>query len=339
MNKSHWITKGHEKAIAQIHKTYTSERFAHAYLISGISNIGKMTLAIDMAKLANCESPIKPCTSCNSCLRIDTGNHTDLVVLGNSNSNNKSSVPTIDELRQDFIGKVNRKPYESRTKVFIINSVEKMRSEQANILLKTLEEPPENVVIILLSGNSSEVLQTITSRCQNIALYPFSDFLMHSLLSEIHTTESTQNIDLIIKYARGRLGWAYRILKNPELLNNINNAEKDFNDAFVGDLNSKLKLSQYISNTYIKDKEEAYSYIDVWLECLRSIMLLKSDIARTDIKPLVLEKIEYLPLNEIVYMINQLRQGIKNIEINVSPRIQLDNFMIRLHKTVKFYSG
>ena len=169
-----WTTFGHKKAIQGVYKAYLSDRLSHAYLIIGMQNVGKTTFALDIAKLLNCVSENKPCSECQSCKRIESNNHTDVSVIDIFSDQN-SSVSGIDELRDSFISKTNRKPFEGTSRVFILKSIDHMRVEQANILLKTLEEPPEDTKIILLAKNIDTVLETIRSRCQVIYLDPIKE--------------------------------------------------------------------------------------------------------------------------------------------------------------------
>ena len=157
-----WKTIGQLSSIDRISKAASLDRLSHAYLICGMDGIGKVTFARDIAKVANCldmSTSSGPCGSCNQCIRIDSYNHTDVFIYDAKKDldgvGRTSTMVTIDQLREDFLRQVHRKPYEGRTRIFIISSIESMRSEQSNILLKTLEEPPDAVVIILLSTTTS----------------------------------------------------------------------------------------------------------------------------------------------------------------------------------------
>ncbi len=169
-----WTTFGHKKAIQGVYKAYLANRLSHAYLIIGNENVGKTTLSLDIAKLVNCTSENKPCSDCQNCKRIDSNSHTDVSLIDIFSEKN-SATSGIDELREAFIAKTNRKPFEGSCRVFILQSIDNMRVEQSNILLKTLEEPPEDTIVILLAENINSVLETIRSRCQLIFLDPLQE--------------------------------------------------------------------------------------------------------------------------------------------------------------------
>ena len=147
----------------------------HSYIFSGREGIGKKLFAINFAKMLLCLSESKPCNSCKSCISFEGGNHTDFMLI---NAEDGKSIK-IEQIRL-MQEKVVEKPIISPKKVYIINDAELMTKEAQNCLLKTLEEPPEYAVIILILANENNMLNTIKSRCTKIMFNPLSkEEIMH----------------------------------------------------------------------------------------------------------------------------------------------------------------
>lgn len=150
------------------------ERLPHALLIDGPSGSGKMTFATEIAAALNCEFSADgtrpfPCGRCNSCRRIHDGSFTDVKVLRRTDGKATIGVNEIKAFRTDMYLTAT----ESRYKVYIIDEAERMTVEAQNALLIVLEEPPKNVVIMLLASGSDSILTTIKSRAQYLTTSRF----------------------------------------------------------------------------------------------------------------------------------------------------------------------
>ena len=137
--------------------------FFPGYLYVGPDGAGKYRAAKNFAKGVNCPDVKdgKPCEACLSCKKIEKEVHPDVFFIQPGGA---SSTIGIDQVRE-IINKANLKPYEARSKVFIIKGAHSMNEASANAFLKTLEEPPENTVFILISRSKDLLLPTIVSRC------------------------------------------------------------------------------------------------------------------------------------------------------------------------------
>ena len=158
---------GHQQIIEQLQHAIESNRVAGAYLFVGPANVGKETVALYFAKSINCLAPEKgACGACLSCRKTDDGNHPDVQIIRPSGAWMK-----IDQIRE-LQKRIVYRPLEGVGKVYILTEVERMNLEAANCLLKTLEEPPGESVLILLTTNLEALLTTIRSRCQIINFHP-----------------------------------------------------------------------------------------------------------------------------------------------------------------------
>lgn len=160
---------GHSVPLATISKILGSGRIAHAYLFSGPEGIGKKKVALAFIEALFC-GKAEGCGHCISCRKIQSGNHPDIHTLEPDGQFIK-----VDQVRS-LQKELSFRPYEAPRKVCIIDGADRFNQSSGNSLLKTLEEPPGNALMILLAANIDSVLPTIRSRCQQISFpeYPLT---------------------------------------------------------------------------------------------------------------------------------------------------------------------
>src|SRR4030042_440769 len=206
-----WQTIGQTEALALLKHSLGTGNLAHAYLLVGAPHIGKTTLALDLARAVNCQGGEPPCGECQSCLRIADGKHTDITIIslnsardsGDTKSRVEISIDDIRGLQHD----ASLPPFEGKCKVFIIDGAEYLSAEAANCLLKTIEEPPPQIMILLLATDTVRILPTVASRCQRVELKPMSIADMEKILAESHGVDSDKS-RLVSRLSEGCLGWA-----------------------------------------------------------------------------------------------------------------------------------
>lgn len=154
---------GHENIKNILSNNINTKNILHSYLFIGEDGIGKKMLAKEFAKAILCTSENnRPCNICKSCVEFNTNNNANFNLI-----NEEGSAIKIEQIRNMQV-KIAEKPINSNYKVYLINDAELMTQEAQNCLLKTLEEPPEYVVIILITSNENKVLNTIKSRCMKL---------------------------------------------------------------------------------------------------------------------------------------------------------------------------
>ncbi len=153
---------GNEKNKELLKQIIYTNNIAHSYMFVGKESVGKFLFAKEFAKSILCLEKEKPCNKCKSCIEFDAYNNPDFSILNAEGNSIK-----IDQIRE-LTKKVYEKPVVSNKKVYIINDSDCMTKEAQNSLLKTLEEPPEYVTIILIASNDNLFLPTIKSRCTKI---------------------------------------------------------------------------------------------------------------------------------------------------------------------------
>ena len=156
-----------------------SGNVSHAYIINGERYSGKEYIAKVFAMALQCEKKgVDPCNECHSCKQALSGNQPDIIHL----THEKPNTITVDDIRDQINKDIVVKPYASDKKIYIINEAEKMNTQAQNALLKTLEEPPEYAVILILTTNVDALLPTILSRCVILNMKPVEDRLVKEFL-------------------------------------------------------------------------------------------------------------------------------------------------------------
>lgn len=202
---------GQRSAIKILQEQLEAGRINHAYLFTGKEGVGKKNLAWEFAKALICKGKkLDSCDSCVDCQRIDHFNHPDVRIIAIGENSKQIKIDQIREFQKEIV----YKPYESNWKVYIIDQADRMTTQAANSILKTLEEPPEYAVIILLAEEISQLLTTVISRCQQIKLQNISRAMIENYLVA-HEIEE-KKAGLISRLAEGSLGKALNLVKKEE---------------------------------------------------------------------------------------------------------------------------
>jgi len=250
-------------AMQRFNRLIANHRLAHAYLLVGPQDSGKTQTALTLAQLVNCEGENeRPCGQCAPCRKIASGNHPDVHVLGNDAMDSIK----IEEIRF-LLSRAHLMAYEARTKVFIIRNIELMTLEAANALLKTLEEPAANTLMILTTSIPEANLDTIKSRCHTVQFFPSAV----NRIAEVLSGEgiNAQDARFLAVYAEGCLGMTRKLIKQEliprrrkvldEMLFNRNN------DSFLKELSA--------------DTQETTEALRLLLSFFCDVLLFKGGVA------------------------------------------------------------
>jgi DNA polymerase-3 subunit delta' len=215
---------GQTRAIEQLQTLLQSGRLHHAFIFHGPAGVGKFTTALAFARLILCHHPAtdltgrtEACGTCPSCTALSSQTHPDLHVIvkelakfSDDRAIRERKLLTIpyDVLREHLVGPVAIKSHLQHGKVFIVDEAELIDPRGQNILLKTLEEPPDGTHIILVTSSEDRLLPTIRSRCQRIAFVPLSDQVIGRWLGERDVSLTASQQAWLIDFAAGSLGRA-----------------------------------------------------------------------------------------------------------------------------------
>jgi DNA polymerase-3 subunit delta' len=300
-----WQITGHEAAVELLDNSLRNDRLSHAYLFVGPAQVGKMTLAINLALALNCENDDRPCGTCTSCKRIMDLKHADVQVI-NLGGKTEVSINQIRELERY----ASLKPFEGKSRVFIIDNADFMSSEAANCLLKTLEEPPPFVYMILLSTSEKTILSTILSRCQKLELSPIAISAIEHALTERYGAKP-EDAHVLARLSSGCMGWAVEtsvnadaILHRKELIETLVNIAK-------ADRLEKFSYSASMASKFSKNREI---------------------ITNIDHQETLFREEAYYDIIDIRNFIISLIQAGTLLKNNANPRLVLDVLILSMPK-------
>ena len=241
---------------------------SHAYIISGERYCGKEFIANVFAMALQCEEPgAEPCNECHSCRQAVTKNQPDIIYVNHEKINTIS----VDDIRTQVGATIQVKPYASKYKVYIISEAEKMNDNAQNALLKTLEEPPEYAVIILLTDNVNSLLPTILSRCVVLNMKPVTDRMVKKFLMENEKIPDYR-AEICAAFARGNIGKA-KILARSEEFDKIKEDAiamlKHIHEMDIRELSQTIKkMNEY--------KLEINDFLDILAVWYRDALIFKA---------------------------------------------------------------
>ena len=181
---------GQEDAKNLLKNAVKSGNHSHAYIFSGEKGSGKMMLAEAFATMLQCENPADDaCLECHSCKQSISRNNPDIIYV--KREEGKANI-SVDVVREQIVNDVDIKPYSNKYKIYIVDEAERMNQQAQNAILKTIEEPPEYAIIILLTANHNAFLQTILSRCVLIQMKSVDTESIKSILKNRYETVDYQ---------------------------------------------------------------------------------------------------------------------------------------------------
>ena len=321
---------GQETVVNHLKTAIAESNPSHAYIICGDDGAGKKLIADRFAAGLLCDGDPeaeKPCGSCIACMQTGSGNHPDIIYVTHEKKN-----ITVGDIRTQVVGDISVKPYSGPFKIYIIADADKMNEEAQNALLKTLEEPPEYAVILLLAQNTGAFLQTILSRCVTLRILPLDnavirDYLIKKLeipdyYAKLCAAFSNGSIGRAVKYAASEQFSEARE-KVLGIVKNITNMSQSDIATALSDMNPS------------KDAESSLSfddYLDLFGIWYHDVLIYK---ATADPNKIVFlseisdiraqaKEMSYDRLNGIIEAIDRTRQRLRaNVYFDVAVELLL----------------
>jgi DNA polymerase III subunit delta' len=314
--------RGQDTAVRSLKNAINNNRLAHAYIFSGPEGCGRSLLARNFAKALNCEKKKDDaCDFCTSCKKIDKYIHPDVKWLNKDGKGSQIKIEQIRELENQIV----LKPYEAKYKVFIIKDAQLMTAEAANSFLKTLEEPPPNSVLILITERPKDLFRTIVSRCQLIRIKPFStEELSFILVTEYNMQK--KKAELLSRISEGRLGRAIDYSSDVLTLR----------DKILEEFSSDDSVEDYSA----RDRDDLARRLNVLLSWYRDLLVFK--VTHEEDLIINFDKVNDIKVNEKSYKTTDLLDIFENvldakerIGSNVNPKLALSVMFKEIEKCTK----
>ncbi len=320
---------GQEQLKEHLQNAIAMNKVSHAYLINGERSSGKEFAAKVFAAALQCEKGgTGPCGECHSCIQEKSGNQPDIIFV----SHDKPNTIGVEDIRTQINNDIGIKPYSSPRKIYIMNEGEKMTVQAQNALLKTLEEPPEYAVILILTTNVDALLPTILSRCVVLNMKPVPDHKVKKyLMEELQIPD--YKADVCVAFARGNIGKAKMLASSEEFEKVKEEAVtlvKYINDMDISEVVKAIKkISEY--------QFDVTDYLDILSVWYRDVLLFK---ATKDANSLIFKnEIQYIrkvadrsTYEGIETIVKALQQAKRRLEANVNFDLTMELLLLTIQE-------
>lgn len=315
--------RGEGAAIEFLKNTASRGRIASAYIFLGPPGCGKRLAAINFAKLLNCAAPSEgePCEKCASCIKINSSAHPDVLVLEKEEKKAEFGI----DIALEAVRSVSLKPYEARKKVYIFDGADLMSEDGRNAILKTLEEPPQDAVLILLVEDIQTVPATIKSRSQAVKFFPMPAADIEKILRDDHKVNA-KDARVLSRLSLGSIG---RALKN---------SKDGFLEKRAGVIDA-LRSRRIFDSDFEKMKRDDFSgYLDIMLSWYRDVLVTKAfagdgaGILNIDRIDDIKREAERLSFEYLDNAVNAVADAKGNLDRNANPKLTMCVLGIRLEE-------
>jgi len=314
---------GHERQKNILRHALKSHRVAHAYLFEGPDGVGKRLVALALARALLCETN-QGCGDCTACRKVDHNNHPDVHLL-----DSEGNIIKIDQVRA-LQQQLSLRPLEGRYRICLIDGAEQLNPAAANALLKTLEEPQPQTVIILLSSQPESLLVTIRSRCQRLPFQRLPKKQLAEILAERLELSATEAAVLAalsegsFKKALGRNRELY-LQRRRELL-------KELLALSAGSIIPLFKLADQLA----ADKEQIIDILEIFQAFYRDLLLLKhgrpeQELVNLDLKELLYRQLKSETTYSLLRKLRALDDGRYHLQRNVNRQLALECMLMHMN--------
>ncbi len=303
--------KGQDSAISFLLSSLANNKVAQSYIFAGSGGVGKMLTAMNFAKAVNCQGDVKdkPCDACIPCKKISSSNHPDVSVV---KAHKEGSSVGIDDIRE-LIRSISLKPYEARKKFYIIDDADSMTQEASNALLKTLEEPVSDSVVIMIVQNINFILPTIRSRSQTVKFLPLGIDEVKDFLVKAHGVDELQ-ARLLSSFSSGSPGKA------------LKDKDADFLEKRQRILGAIINKTFFDLEFEKASRTELKNYLDIILAWYRDVFVAKAggvaeSFFNIDKKDIIMTEAKKADFNKLEDTIRQVLSTYSFLDTNANPKL------------------
>ena len=340
-----WQIYGQDHLVLQLEAGLKTGRLAHAYLLVGPPHVGKMALALNLAQAVNCleravaipggDAGGAPCGNCVQCQRIAQGIHADVKIVGVGSGEEEG--PARRDIRIDQVREIesflNLTSFEGSCKVVILDGAELLNTAAANALLKTLEEPPADALLLLLTANEDALLSTIRSRCRALHLKPVAKAELERQLVSEYAAEP-ELAERLARLSRGCLGQAVNALRDGQALEQREADLERLQAVCQGGLDVRFDYAAELATRFNRDREAVRELLYLWLGWWRDLLLIKEGAEEYAVNADYLTPLRLqagrLSTGQVTAFIRRLNRTLAALDANANARLALETLLLGL---------
>lgn len=312
---------GHEQQKDILRRALLKQRIAHAYLFTGPDGVGKRLTALAFARALLCVNGTG-CGDCSSCRKVDHNNHPDIHLL------DAEATIKIDQIRS-LQNELSLRPLEGNYKISLIDGADMLTIGAANALLKTLEEPQPNTLIILLTSHAEKLLPTICSRCQQL---PFSRLPKEQLATLLSQRLDLNNTEAMVLAALSEGSFKKALGQNKQLfLEKRHNLIQSLSGLSSGSTIPAFSLADELAT----EKELLPDILDIFQAFYRDILLLKhgrpsAELVNLDLLETLIKQANRLTTDSLMTKLKALESARFHLQRNVNRQLALEVMLMRM---------
>ncbi|MBC8017773.1 MAG: DNA polymerase III subunit delta' [Verrucomicrobia bacterium] len=318
---------GHERIVEVFRRSVRSGKISHSYIFEGLPGCGRRKTALALIQAIFCKAvDDDACGVCPSCRKIAGGNHGDIHFVEPLPDKRDISIDQLREIQREL----SLRPYEAPRKACILEPAERMSVNAANSLLKTLEEPPGNAIIILLSENADMLLPTIRSRCQLIRFSPLSPENIRLLLEK--SGMAPDDAGLLAPMSEGSMQRA------GELDNDTLSARREvlithLSALDIGRIGSVFDMAEELAG----NRDETLASLDLLLSFARDAVHLLAgcpDIVNTSIRAALETFAARCMLEGALQILGAITETRRAVQRNANNKLALDCLFMKMAEAI-----
>lgn len=323
-----WNMLGHEWAVDLLRQHVAQGDFRHAYLFTGPRGVGRRTLALRLAQAINCLQPTKPgepCLTCRACQQIERMQHPDLALVQAEQEGGTLRVEQVRELQHSL----SLAPYEARYRIALLLRFEEANPSASNALLKTLEEPPDSVVMLLTAQSAESLLPTVVSRCEVLRLRPLPLEAVAQGLQARWGLPADKARELA-HLSGGRPGKALQFFQAQHELEERQGWLEDHQRLLASGRVERFKYAEKLA----KDKTRLRAALEAWLSIWRDVFLRAAGasipITNLEYETQVDDLASRVGMHTAFEMLSELQRTTDMLDSNVNARLATEVFLLDL---------
>ncbi|HET7010239.1 MAG TPA: DNA polymerase III subunit delta' [Anaerolineales bacterium] len=274
-----WDLIGHEWAVSLLCRHIQTRHVRHAYLFTGPPGIGKRTLALHYAQALMCLEPAGDeiaCGRCRACRQVRGTGHPDLHIVTRAEGKSEIAIEQVRELQRQ----ISLSPLEAGRRVAILADFHEASDGASNALLKTLEEPAGETVLILTAPSAESVLPTIASRCEVVTLRPVETEAIETAL--LKAGASDEQARLLAGLASGRPGWALEAHNSPPAMEGRQQALTELRSLLTASRAERFAAAERLQQDDNRTKDALETWLSFWRDVLLVAYGAEARIANVD---------------------------------------------------------